>query len=119
MPDPRAILIAAGVGFGIAGFTILWWHWPLAIGGGAGILLAGLALTGATSVRSEGEVADAAWRAAAPDLQEPPAGPAPSVAVARVGAADLDATGTGAPADAAAVTAGLGVARSRDVPSGD
>ena len=103
MPDLRALLIAIGVGGGVAGYTILWWHWPLAIGIGAAILLGGLALTGTISVRPAGSTADAAWRAAAPDLQDAPAEPAADVPVKR-GAADPDV----APK-----------ARGHDLPSGD
>jgi len=67
----------------VAGYTILWWHWPLAIGIGAAVLLGGLALTGTISVRPAGTSADAAWRAAAPDLQEIPAEPSADVPVSR------------------------------------
>jgi hypothetical protein len=103
VPDLRSLLIAIGVGAGVAGYTILWWHWPVAIGVGAAILLGGLALTGTVSVRAEGSTADAAWRAAAPDLQEAPAVPSADVPVARA-AEDPDATPT---------------ARGHDLPSGD
>ncbi|MEW5990528.1 MAG: hypothetical protein AB1736_04165 [Chloroflexota bacterium] len=83
MPDLRAVVIAIGVGAGVGGYTIFWWHWPQALGLGAAILLGGLALTGSISVRREGSAADAAWRAAAPDLQDPPAQPLPGVPVRR------------------------------------
>src|SRR3990172_6407659 len=79
MPDLRALLVGVGVGAGVAAYTLLWWHWPLAIGAGAGILLGALALTGTISVGQNGADADAAWRAAAPALAEPPAEPAPGV----------------------------------------
>lgn len=76
MPSVRALAVAVGVGVGIAAFTILWWHWPFAIGGAAAILLGGLALTGTISIRPDDAAAeDAAWRAAAPDLQDAPAEP--------------------------------------------
>lgn len=75
MPDLRALLVALGVGGGIAAYLLLWWHWPLALGAGAGLLLGGLALTGTSRSMAASE-ADAAWRAAAPDLQDAPAGPA-------------------------------------------
>ena len=100
MPDLRALLIAIGVGLGIAAYTIMWWHWPFAIGAGAGILLGGLALTGAISVRADGAEADAAWREAAPDLVDRPAGPAEGVL----------------PGSPAAPRPG---SRARDLPSGD
>lgn len=77
MPDLRAIVIALGVGAGITAYTTLWWHWPLALGGGAGIILAGLALVGSLSFGIDPAKADAAWRAAAPELEDPPAIPLP------------------------------------------
>lgn len=104
MPDPRAIIIAAGVGLGVAGYTILWWHWPIPFGAGAGLLLAGLALTSFAGGGTDESAADAAWRAAAPDLAEEPAGPSP----------DADPAGDGVGA-----AAGAGPGRSRDIPSGD
>ena len=96
MPDLRALLVAVGVGAGVAAYTLLWWHWSLAVGLGAAILLGGLTLTGTISAGQDTDVADAAWRAAAPDLQDPPAEPSNEepVALAMEG-------------------------RSRDVPSGD
>ena len=75
MPDLRALLVSAGVGAGIAAFTILFWRWPLAMGIGAGILLGGLALTGTISIGHDAAAADAAWRAAAPDLLDAPTDP--------------------------------------------
>jgi hypothetical protein len=80
VPDLRALLVAAGVGVGIAAYTLLWWHWPLAIGIGAGILLGGLTLTGTISIGHDAAEADAAWRAAAADLRDAPAQPLPGVA---------------------------------------
>jgi hypothetical protein len=78
VPDLRAVLVAVGVGGGVAAYTLLWWHWPIALVIGAAILIGGLALTGTISVRPDGRAADEAWRAAAPDLQptpdEPPDG---------------------------------------------
>lgn len=100
MAGLRAILIALGVGAGIAAYATLWWHWPLAIGAGVGILLGGLALTGMVSIGPDSAAADAAWRAAVPDLLEPPAEPAD------------------APVGGAAV-ASPQAARGRDTPSGD
>lgn len=81
MPDARGLLVSIGVGAGIAAFTILFWRWPFAVGIGAGILMGGLALTGTISIGHDGAAADAAWRAAAPDLQDPPAEPSGDVTV--------------------------------------
>lgn len=75
MPDLRALLIAAGVGAGVVAYTLVWWHWPLALCIGAGILLGGLTLTGTISIGHDTAAADAAWRVATPDLQDPPAEP--------------------------------------------
>lgn len=75
MPDLRAIIVALGVGIGIAAYTILLWHWPLALGGGVGIVLGGLTLVGSVSIGSNPADADAAWRAAAPEFIDPPASP--------------------------------------------
>lgn len=76
MPDLRAILVALGVGIGVAVYTTVFWHWQLAIGGGAGIVLGGLTLVGSVSIGPDPAEADAAWRAAAPEFVDPPAGPA-------------------------------------------
>jgi hypothetical protein len=119
VPDPRALLIAIGVGGGVAGYTLLWWHWPLAIGVGAGILLGGLALTGTISVRPEGSSADAAWRAAAPDLQEPPAGPLPGVPISHPGPGAPADPGPTVPGVPRGVPPGVQPTRVHDLPSGD
>jgi hypothetical protein len=95
MPDLRAIVIAFGVGFGVGGYFTLWWHWPLAIGGGLGLVLGGLALVGTMSVAKDPTIADDAWKAAAPEFVDPPAEP-----------------GSEGPSAAAS-------SRSRDLPSGD
>jgi len=75
VPDLRPFAVAVFVGAAIAGFTLLWWHWPAAIGLGLGFVLGGLTLVGTTSVGGNDAMADAAWRAAAPDLLEPRLGP--------------------------------------------
>lgn len=75
MPDLRAIIVALGVGIGLAAYTILLWHWPLALGGGAGIVLGGLTLVGSVSIGPKPADADAAWRTTAPEFIDPPASP--------------------------------------------
>jgi hypothetical protein len=79
MPDLRAIALSLGVGAGIGGYLTLWWHWPLAIGWGIGLVIGGLTLVGTMSVARDPSVADEAWRAAAPDLVDPPAQPGPEL----------------------------------------
>ncbi len=96
MPDLRAILIALSVGLGVGGYFTLWWHWPLAIGWGLGLVLGGLALVGTMSVAKDPTIADRAWKAAAPEFVDPPAEPEPD--------AQPSATSP---------------SRSRDLPSGD
>jgi hypothetical protein len=101
MPDLRALLIAIGVGAGIAVVTLLWWHWPLALSIGGGILLGGLTLTGTISIGHDAPAADAAWRAAAPDLQDRPAEPLAAEPITDVSVGLAEAP------------------RGRDIPSGD
>ncbi|TAK00813.1 MAG: hypothetical protein EPO36_07485 [Chloroflexota bacterium] len=112
MPPVRALVIAVGVGGGVAAYTLLWWHWPLPLGIGAAILLGGLSLTGFVSVRREGAAADAAWRSAAPDLQEVPAVPLPDVPVRRPIASPASPASPAGPAGPAA-------SQDHDLPSGD
>jgi hypothetical protein len=75
VPDLRPFAVALFVGLAIAAFTLMWWHWPAAIGIGLGFVLGGLTLVGTISVGGDDAAADAAWRAAAPDLLEPRVGP--------------------------------------------
>ena len=75
MAGVRAVLIALGVGAGVAAYATLWWHWPLTLGAVVGVVLGGLTLTGMVSVGTDPAAADAAWRAAAPDLMEEPSQP--------------------------------------------
>jgi hypothetical protein len=112
MPQVRALVIAVGVGGGVAAYTLLWWHWPLPLGIGAAILLGGLSLTGFVSVRREGAAADAAWRAAAPDLQEIPSEPLPGVPVRR------PVPGHAGPPESAGPV-GPAAGQGHDLPSGD
>ena len=70
MPDLRAMVVAFGVGGGIAGYFMVWWHWPLAVGGGVGILLGGLALVGTMAAARDPAEADAAWREATPEFTD-------------------------------------------------
>ncbi len=75
MPDLRATIVALGVGVGLAAYTILLWHWPLALGGGVGIVVGGLTIVGSVSIGSNPADADAAWRTSAPEFIDPPASP--------------------------------------------
>ena len=93
MPDLRAIIVALGVGIGLAAYTILLWHWPLALGGGVGIVLGGLTLVGSVSVGPKPADADAAWRTAAPEFIDPPASPVADSPTEPLGTDDASANG--------------------------
>ncbi len=102
MPDLRAIIVALGVGIGLAAYTILLWHWPLALGGGVGIVLGGLTLVGSVSMGPKPADADAAWRTAAPEFIDPRASPVadgPTEPSATDDASANDATHDGAETD--------------------
>ncbi|MEO8469161.1 MAG: hypothetical protein ABI573_05790 [Chloroflexota bacterium] len=86
MPDLRAIIVALGVGMGLSAYTILLWHWPLALGGGVGIVLGGLTLVGSVSIGAKPTDADTAWREAAPEFIDPPASPLAGRPTVRSGA---------------------------------
>ena len=75
MPDLRPFVVAALAGVGIAAYTIMWWHWPVALGGAVGLIVGSLALLCMVSIGRDPSVDDAAWRAAASDLVEVPANP--------------------------------------------
>ena len=94
MPDLRAIIVALGVGIGIAAYTILLWHWPLALGGGVGIVLGGLTIVGSVSIGPNPADADAAWRTAAPEFIDPPASPPADGSTAPTGTDGASDTGT-------------------------
>ena len=95
MPDVRAIIVALGVGIGIAAYTILLWHWPLALGGGVGIVLGGLTVVGSVSIGPNTADADAAWRTAAPEFIDPPASPVTDRPTEPSGTNDGSANGAG------------------------
>lgn len=73
MPDIRALAIAIGASVAVSGYTILWWHWSVAIGLAVGILIGASALVTSVSLGTDPVEADAAFRAAAPDLVDDPA----------------------------------------------
>jgi predicted MFS family arabinose efflux permease len=68
MPGRRALLLAAAVGVGVGTYFALWFRWPaflaIAIGATMGVIL----LLMSASLGDDPTEADAAWRAAAPDL---------------------------------------------------
>lgn len=73
MADLRALAIGIGAAVAVSGYTILWWHWSIAFGLGAGILIGSSALVTSVSLGRDPGEADRAWREAAPDLVDAPA----------------------------------------------
>jgi hypothetical protein len=68
VPGVRTVALAGLVGIGVAVYFSLWFRWPtflaIAIGATVGVVL----LLIAASLAGDPAAADAAWRAAAPDL---------------------------------------------------
>src|SRR5687767_13495277 len=79
MPSARALAVAALVGLGAALYFLLWLRWPTFIVIGAGATLTVVMSLFAASLAQDPEAADAAWRAAAPDLAERERGDASEV----------------------------------------
>jgi len=71
----RDVIIAGTVGTGMAAYLLLWFRWPVPAALLAAVLLAITVLVTAGSLARDPREADEAWRAAAPDLAEPEAGP--------------------------------------------
>jgi hypothetical protein len=68
VPGPKPLAIAAVLGIGVAGYFALWLHWPTFLAVAIGATMAIVLLLFASSLSDDGVEADAAWRAAAPDL---------------------------------------------------
>jgi hypothetical protein len=66
----RALTVAAVAGLGVALYFALWFKWPTFLAIAAGATLAVVMLLFAASLGDDPQQADAAWRAAAPDLVE-------------------------------------------------
>lgn len=70
MPTTRALALAVVVGLGAGLYFALWFRWPTFLSIGIGATLGVVMLLFASSLGPDPEEADAAWRAAAPDLAE-------------------------------------------------
>ncbi len=70
MPSARAQALVVLVGLGAGLYFALWFRWPAFLSIGIGATLGVVMLLFASSLAANPEEADAAWRAAAPDLAE-------------------------------------------------
>lgn len=70
MPTVRALALAVIVGLGVGLYFALWFRWPVFLSIAIGATLGVVFLLFASSLGPDPGEADAAWRAAAPDLAE-------------------------------------------------
>ncbi len=68
MPGARSLALAAAVGLGVGLYFALWFGWPTFVAVAIGATMAVVLLLISTSLSDDPSAADAAWRAAAPDL---------------------------------------------------
>jgi hypothetical protein len=66
--------VAAVAGLAISLYLLFWFHWPTTLAIGLGVLATAVALVTSVSFGHDPADADAAWRAAAPDLVDRPVG---------------------------------------------
>jgi hypothetical protein len=104
MPGVRALVVSLVAGVAVGLYFALWFGWPTFLSVAIGATLAIVMLLFAASLGDDPVAADAAWRAAAPDLaareRQAPAPAAPSEAPAAAGsdpAADRGAPDSVAP----------------------
>lgn len=70
MASRRALALAIVAGLLVGTYFALWFRWPAFLAIGIGATLGVVMLLFASSLGPDPEDADAAWRAAAPDLAE-------------------------------------------------
>jgi hypothetical protein len=69
----KTLAIAAISSSGLVLYVVLWFHWPITLSLGVGALMAMVVVMTSASLGADPADADAAWRAAAPDLGDGPA----------------------------------------------
>jgi predicted MFS family arabinose efflux permease len=80
MPAVRTVLVALVAGFALGAYLQAWAGWPTFLAVAIGALMVVLVLLIAASLGDDDAAADAAWRAAAPDLAGRDPGPGPAEA---------------------------------------
>ena len=77
MPRLRTIIVAAAVGLAVGSYLLALVRWPAFLAVAVGAVMTVVILLLAGSIEDDAEVADVAWREAAPDLasHRPPADP--------------------------------------------
>ncbi len=68
MPSLRTIVVAAAVGLAVGAYLLAFVRWPAFLAVAVGAVMTVVILLLAGSIEDDAEVADAAWRDAAPDL---------------------------------------------------
>lgn len=68
MPGARTILIALTVGIAVGAYLQAWVRWPTFVAVAIGAVMIVFILLVASAIGHDDAAADAAWRAAAPDL---------------------------------------------------
>lgn len=68
MPGARAILAALAVGLAVGAYLQAWVRWPTFVAVAVGAVMVVFILLVAASIGDDDAAADAAWRAAAPDV---------------------------------------------------
>ena len=97
----RTLVIAASTSLGLVVYLSLWFHWPLTLSLAVAALLGMLVLATSASLGEDPAAADAAWRAAAPDLLDQP-GPALAPSPSAVDVEGDEAAGAAVAADGVA-----------------
>lgn len=97
----RTLAIAAISSFGLVLYLVLWFRWPITLSLGVGALMAMVVVMTSSSLGADPAKADAAWRAAALDLQDEAPGPPAAASSTKVVAPVLEGAPPGAGSEVA------------------